>query len=149
MLKCQHPPSATTSLWVDGRLRSRHQSRDTWPQKGDKFPQPTASYRSKIRTSGRVHDKVLACASDLLLEGSLRIRHVVSPTRDCGKSARERRRSVPDNFLRRLREVVNVPHHCLATVSVAVHTGQLRIVSSLHICCEICSRNDVAVELLS
>ena len=26
-------------------------------------------------------------------------------------------RSVPDNFLRRLREMVNVPHHCLATVS--------------------------------
>ena len=42
-------------------------------------------------------------------------------------------RSVPDNFLRRLREVVNVPHHCLATVSVALHTSQLRIVSSLRI----------------
>ena len=27
------PPSATTSLWVDGRLRSRHQSRDAWPHK--------------------------------------------------------------------------------------------------------------------
>ena len=59
-------------------------------------------------------------------------------------------------------------HHCLATVSVAVHTGQLRIMSSLriegrptpwaitsssrghvpHVSCEIFSRNDVAVELL-
>ena len=133
VLKCQHLPSATTSLWVDGRLRSRHQSRDTWPQKRDKFPQPSASHRSEIRTSGWVHDKVSACASDLLLECSLRIRHVVSPTRDCGKSARKQGRSVPDNFLRQLREVVNVPHHCLATLSVAVHAGQLGIVSSLRI----------------
>ena len=162
-------------------------------KKLDKFPQPTASHRSEIRTSGWVHDKVSACASDLLLECSLRTRHVVSPTRDCGKSARGQGRSVPDNFLRRLREMVNVPHHCLATVSVAVHTGhlglriqglplpghhpkltrhvsyvcvgvvdgiQLRIPQCeednldalgefIHICCEICSRNDVAVELLS
>ena len=27
--------------------------------------------------------------------------------------------------LHRLQKVVNVPHHCLVTVSVAMHTGQL------------------------
>ena len=31
MLKCQHPPSATTSLWVDGRLRSLLQNTTLGP----------------------------------------------------------------------------------------------------------------------
>merc|ERR1712136_418704 len=34
---------------------------------------------------------------------------------------------VSDNFLHRLWEVVKVSHHCLVTVSVAMHTGQLGI----------------------
>ena len=41
--------------------------------------------------------------------------------------------SVPDNFLHRLREVVKVPHHCLVTVPVAMHTAQLGIAGSLRI----------------
>ena len=65
---------------------------------------------------------------------------------------------------------MNVPHHCLATVSVAVHTGQLGITSCLRIqglplpgchlkahavrasslrCCEIGSRNDVGTSFLN
>ena len=31
VLKCQHPPSATTSLWVDGRLRSLLQNTTLGP----------------------------------------------------------------------------------------------------------------------
>ena len=42
-------------------------------------------------------------------------------------------RFVPDNFLHRPQEVVRVPHHCLVTVPVAMHTAQPRIASSLRI----------------
>ena len=116
------------------RLRSRH--RETHGlKKGTISPQPTASYRHEIRTSGWVHDRVAACASDLLLASSLhthgmwfRQRKIVANLRE-----QEQGRFVPDNFLHRLREVVNVPHHFLVTVSVAVHTGQLGIASSLRI----------------
>ena len=55
---------------------ARHQSRDTWPEKGDKVAGLAAHAR-----------------------------HVVSPTRDRGDSARGQGRFVPDDFLHRLREV--------------------------------------------
>ena len=93
----------------------------------------TVCPHSGLRTSGWVHDKVSACASDLLLEGSLHTRMLFRQREIVANLREDRGRSIPDNFLRRLREVVNVPHHCLATVSVAVQTGQLRIVSSFRI----------------
>ena len=128
-------PSATTSLWVDGRLRSRHQSRDTWPQKkkGTRSlnqllhtvarSERVVGYTTKCQLAQVAFSSKARCAHGMLF----RQREIVANLRG-GQG-----RSVPDNFLRRLREVVNVPHHCLATLSVAVHTGQLGIVSSLRI----------------
>ena len=117
------------------RTASVHRGMSPPDETGCEFPQPTASYRHEIRLSGWVHGRVAACASDLLLVSSLhthgmwfRQREIVANLREQGQG-----RFVPDNFLHRLREVVNVPHNCLVTVSVAMHTGQLWIARSLRI----------------
>ena len=69
---------------------SRHSPSDTTSSSGSVSASPTSlfAHTQGLRTSGWVHDKVSACASDLLLEWLAAHTHVVSPTRDCGESAR-------------------------------------------------------------
>ena len=50
---------------------------------------------------------------------------------DTDRSWRWQGRFVPENFLHRLRQVVNIPHNCRVTVSVAMHRERFRIPRTL------------------
>ena len=61
-------------------------------------------------TNGGVVDAVVPCGSEATLSQRGWNNNSTQPSREC---------------LHRLQKVVNVPHHCLETVSVVMHTGQL------------------------
>ena len=122
MWDCSVLPVATSTR----KTASVHRGMSPPDETEHNVPQPTASYRHEIRQSGWVHGRVAACASDLLLVGSLHTHGMWFLQREIVANLREQGHH-------RLREVVNVPHNCLVTVSVAMHTGQLWIARSLRI----------------
>ena len=80
---------------------------------GDVSQPPFSTDRSLGRRPccyGGVVDAVVPCGFDATLSQRGWKNNSAQPSRGC---------------LDRLQKVVNVPHHCLETVSVAMHTGQL------------------------